>query len=82
MCTVPCGHYTSLYILSNIEGDIGGYPILQYLRKNWQMPKYCVENQQNTDTTVMIGTACLKFYPSRVFVYLKHLCTSNQPQPL
>ena len=46
------------------------------------MPKYRVENQQNTDTTFMIGNTCLKFYPSRVFVYLKHLCTSNQPQPL
>ena len=46
------------------------------------MPKYHVENQQNIDTTFMIGTACLKFYPSRVFVYLKHLCPSSQPQPL
>ena len=46
------------------------------------MPKYRVENQQNTDTTFMIGTACLKFDPSPVFVYLKHLCTSTQPQPL
>ena len=46
------------------------------------MPKYGVENQQNTDTTFMIGTACLKFYPSPVFVFLKRLCTSNQPQAL
>ena len=46
------------------------------------MPKYGVENQQNTDTTFMIGTACLKFYPSRVFVYLKRISTKNQPQPL
>ena len=69
-------------ILSYIERDIGGYPVPQYFKKNWQMPKYRVDNQQNTDTTCMIGTACLKLYPSRVFVYLKHVCTSNQPQPL
>ena len=69
-------------ILSNIERDIGGYPVPQYFKKNWQMPKYRVDNQQNTDTSYMIGTTCLKLYPSRVFFYLKHLCTSNQPQPL
>ena len=46
------------------------------------MLNYRVENQQNTDTTFMIGTVCLKCYSSRVFVYLKHFCTSNQPQPL
>ena len=28
------------------------------------------------------GHAYFKLYPSRVFVYSKHLCTSNQPQPL
>ena len=30
----------------------------------------------------MIGHAYLKLYPSRSFVYVKHLHTSNQPQPL
>ena len=29
----------------------------------------------------MIGHAYLKLYPSRLFVYVKHLRTSNQPQP-
>ena len=32
------------------EGDIGGYPIPQYRRKKWQIPKYRVENRLNTDT--------------------------------
>ena len=32
------------------EGDIGGYPIPQYRKKNWQIPKYRVENRRNTDT--------------------------------
>ena len=65
------------FFVSNVGGDIGRYPIPQYHRHNWQMPKYHVENQQNTDTTFMIGTACLKFYSSRVFVYLKHLMWLN-----
>ena len=30
----------------------------------------------------MIGHVYLKLYPSRVFVYLKHVCTRNQPQTL
>ena len=33
-----------------IEGDIGGYPIPQYRKKKWQIPKYRVENHLNTDT--------------------------------
>ena len=28
----------------------GGYPIRQYRTKNWQIPKYLVENGRNTDT--------------------------------
>ena len=32
------------------EGDIGGYPIPQYRKKKWQIPKYRVENRLNTDT--------------------------------
>ena len=67
------------------KGDIGGYPIPQYpKKKNRQIPKYRVEYRRNTDTAFMIGHAYLKLYPSRVFVYLKHLFTtsdSNQPQP-
>ena len=34
----------------NVEGDIGGYPIPQYRKKKWQIPKYRVENRLNTDT--------------------------------
>ena len=33
-----------------IEGGIGGYPIPQYRKKKWQLPKYRVENHLNTDT--------------------------------
>ena len=32
------------------EGDIGGYPVPQYRKKKWQIPKYLVENRLNTDT--------------------------------
>ena len=32
------------------EGDIGRYPIPQYRKKIWQIPKYRVENRLNTDT--------------------------------
>ena len=39
------------------EGDIRGYPIVQYRKKNWQIPKYRVENGRNTDTAFMIGHA-------------------------
>ena len=35
---------------SIMEGDIGGYPIPQYRKKKWQIPKYRVENRLNTDT--------------------------------
>ena len=54
----------------------------QYRKKNWQIPKYRVKNRRNTDTAFIFGHAYLKVYPSRVFVYLKHLRTSNQPKPL
>ena len=37
-------------LLSLVEGDIVGYPIPQYRKKKWQIPKYRVENHLNTDT--------------------------------
>ena len=40
----------SQVFLMLIEGDIGGYPIPQYRKKKWQIPKYRVENRLNTDT--------------------------------
>ena len=61
-------------VVNYIEGDIGGYPIPQYCKNNWQVPKYHVLNQQNTNTAFMIDHVCL--------IYLKHICTRNQPQPL
>ena len=36
-------------------------------KKNWQIPKYRVENRRNTDTAFMIGHVYLTLYPSRVF---------------
>ena len=51
------------------EGDIEGYPIPQYRKKNWQIPKYRVENRPNTDTAFMIGHAYLTLYPSRIDWY-------------
>ena len=30
------------------EGDIGGYPIPQYRKKKWKIPKYRVQNRLNT----------------------------------
>ena len=52
------------------EGDIKGYPIPQYRKKNWQIPKYRVNNRRNTDAAFMIGHVYLKLYPFRSFVYL------------
>ena len=46
-----------------------------------KVPKYGVENWRNTDTAFMISYTYWKMYPSSVFVFLKHACTSNQPQP-
>ena len=53
----------------------GGYPIPQYRTKNWQIPKYHVENVRNTDTTFMIGDAYL--YSSRefFFFFISSMCT-------
>ena len=42
--------------------------IPQYRKKNYHIPKYRVQN-----TVFMIGQAHLKLYPSRVFVYHKHV---------
>ena len=47
--------------------------ISQYRKKNWHIPKYRVQNRRNPDTAVMIAHAYLKLYPSRVFVYHKHV---------
>ena len=51
-----CNNYPSHYV----DGDLGGYPIPQYRKKNWQIPKYRVENRRNTDTAIMIVHAYLK----------------------
>ena len=76
-------HLQNLIAASWMEEDIGGYPMPQYRTKNWQIPKYRVENGRNyTDIAFMIGDAYLTLYPSRVFFfYLKHVYTRNQPQP-
>ena len=41
---------------------------IQYRKKNWQTPKYRVENRRNTNTAIMIGHAYVKVYPYRMFV--------------
>ena len=61
------------------EGDIGGYPIPQYRTKNWQIPKYRVENGRNTDTAFTIGVSIWFFFYH--YFYLKHAYARNQPQP-
>ena len=56
---------------------MGGYTIPQYRKKNWQIPKYRVENRRNIDTAFMIGHAYVTLYLSRMFVYFMHVCTSK-----
>ena len=75
--TSDMGGNTEQFFLGG--GRHWGYPIPHYRKKNWQIPKYRVKNRRNTDTAFMIGHVYLKLYPSRVFVYLKHVCTRNQP---
>ena len=49
--------YSIESLLRQNEGNISGCPIQQYRNKNWQIPKYRVENRRNADTTFMIGHA-------------------------
>ena len=53
--------------MPRLEGDIRGYPIPQHRKKNWQIPKYRVENRRNTDTAFMIGHAVSI---TRVFLFV------------
>jgi len=48
-----------IFIIIN-ERDIGGHTQYQYREKNWQISKYRVENQWNTDTAFMTSHAYLK----------------------
>ena len=59
------------------EGDIGGYPIPQYRTKNWQIPKYRVENGQNTDTTFMIGDAYLITWDQAQFERFSYILSNG-----
>lgn len=72
-----CWVVTFLCSIHCEEGDIGGYPkklanteiyTMSKLTKNW----YHIYDQ----------SCLLKFHSSRIFVYLKYVCTCNQPQPL
>ena len=58
--TIPSSYWTRWHNFQSKEGDIGGYPISQYRKNNWQIPKYRVENRRNTDTAIMIVHAYLK----------------------
>ena len=53
--------------MPRLEGDIRGCPIPQHRKKNWQIPKYRVENRRNTDTAFMIGHAVSI---TRVFLFV------------
>ena len=62
------------------RGTLGGtqYNTVRKIGKYWNtMSK--IDEIQN-DTAFMISHAYLKLYPSRMFIYLKHVCTRNQPQ--
>ena len=61
------------------RGGIEWYSIPQHRKKNWQIPKYRVENRRNTDTAFRIGHVYLNLYPPSVFVYLKYVRSRNQP---
>ena len=87
LCHCHC-HWTrdlsiSVFFLTNHlkEGDIGRYPIPQYRKKKWQIPKHRVENRLNTDTAYL-NHIYIRFrmylwlLPSSAFNYLRHLCTS------
>ena len=85
---VGCMYFVT-YIPTDVTGqrvqgsaNLKNTAIPQYRKKNWQIPEYSVKDRRNTDTAFIFGHAYLKLYLSRVFVYLKHLCTSKQPQPL
>ena len=63
------------------RGTLGGtqyYNTVRKIGKYWNtMSKI---DEIPNDTAFMIGHAYLKLYPSRMFIYLKHVCTRNQPQ--
>ena len=70
--------------LGKLLGSLGGGHgvIPNTIRIFGKIPKYCVESRQHTNNSFMTGHAYFKLYPARMFIYLKHLCTSNQPKPL
>ena len=45
-----CEGRRALWPRFHAEEDIGGYPIPQYRKKKWQIPKYLVKNCLYTDT--------------------------------
>ena len=57
----------------------GGYPIPQEKLANTKIP---CQKSTKCQYRISFRSRLLEVYPSRVFVHLKHLCTSNQPQPL
>lgn len=63
-----CQHLFQVRVSSEKGGEHWGYPIPQYLKKNWQIPKCRVENRRNTDIAFLIGHAYLKLYPSSMFI--------------
>ena len=68
---------------SYTKGDIWGYPIMQYHKKNWQIPKYSIKIQillyiyDQSRLLKVVSISCVWLSQAHTGV-----CTSNQPQPL
>ena len=68
---------------SYTKGDIGGYPIMQYHKKNWQIAKYSIKIQillyiyDQSRLLKVVSISCVWLSQAHTGV-----CTSNQPQPL
>ena len=85
------GNFITLWSILDINhklsklyrGDIGGYPIMQYHEKNWQIPKYSVKIQillyiyDQSRLLKVVSISCVWLSQAHTGV-----CTSNQPQPL
>ena len=69
----------------HVEGHIRGYPIPQYRTKNWQIPKYRVENRPNTDCHMLafiflFGTIFKRLAPIYHVCYTATALSANSPR--
>ena len=65
-----------------LRGGIEGYLIPQCRKKIGKYRNTVSKIDEIPIPRLFSVTLTCKLHPSRVFVYLKHLCTSNQSQPL